>query len=76
MIICTSKDICDRKIKTAWKFAECKGPANECDSAKNMIIRTCWTCNPAHEHLKTYEEMLACLVCGNMYIKGKIIWKL
>ena len=39
-------------------------------SDENNIIRTCWNCNPAHEHLKTYKDKLYCLSCGNVYKQG------
>lgn len=35
----------------------------------NYIIRSCWECNNAHEHLKD-AELLNCLWCGNWYYKG------
>lgn len=40
-------------------------------------IRSCWECNPAHEHLKQAEYIVACPWCGKAYLKGveQIGWK-
>lgn len=32
--------------------------------------RSCWKCNPAHEHLKEADYPIACFVCGHTYFKG------
>lgn len=36
----------------------------------NFQIRSCWNCNPAHEHLKESEIPLMCFSCGRIYYKG------
>lgn len=32
--------------------------------------RSCWECNPAHEHLKEAEMPILCNSCGNWFFKG------
>lgn len=36
----------------------------------NATIRSCWLCNPAHEHLKSHKALL-CAVCGRLFMKGR-----
>jgi hypothetical protein len=33
-------------------------------------LRTCWVCNPAHEHLRTSDCLIECFGCGNYYYRG------
>jgi hypothetical protein len=33
-------------------------------------MRSCWNCNPAHEHLKEAEYPFVCFECGNWFYKG------
>jgi hypothetical protein len=42
---------------------------------KNLLIRTCWECNTAHEHLRARTEHapLHCFACGKLYYKGVVI---
>ena len=35
-----------------------------------LIMRSCWNCNPSHEHLKTCEVPIVCYQCGHYYYKG------
>ena len=36
-----------------------------------VVMRSCWNCNPTHEHLKEYNDVvILCLECGNYYFKG------
>lgn len=44
---------------THYKYKPRSGPT----------IRSCWVCNPAHEHLKTAAHLL-CFVCGRTYHNG------
>ena len=37
---------------------------------KKLIIRSCWVCNPAHEHLKTTTSIIYCFSCGHYYFQG------
>lgn len=37
--------------------------------SKGPTIRSCWECNPAHEHLKS-AALLYCFACGCVYKKG------
>jgi hypothetical protein len=36
---------------------------------RGPTFRSCWECNPAHEHLKS-SKWLVCFVCGNSYRLG------
>lgn len=36
----------------------------------NMAMRSCWNCNPAHEHLKEAEYVISCFGCGHWFYKG------
>lgn len=36
---------------------------------KQFELRSCWNCNPAHEHLKTHE-LICCFECGHWFYKG------
>lgn len=33
-------------------------------------MRSCWECNPAHEHLKTVGGLFTCIDCDRWYING------
>ncbi len=37
---------------------------------KELVMRSCWNCNPAHEHLKNSEHPILCLFCGRYFYKG------
>lgn len=34
-----------------------------------LEMRSCWNCNPAHEHLKS-RELIWCFECGHYFYKG------
>lgn len=34
-------------------------------------LRSCWKCNPAHNHLKKTYYLIYCMWCGKLYLKGK-----
>ena len=34
------------------------------------IMRSCWECNPAHEHLKNIDYPFWCLWCDRYFYKG------
>jgi hypothetical protein len=36
-------------------------------------LRSCWNCNPAHEHLKQAEYVLRCIGCGHVFFRGEDI---
>ena len=40
---------------------------------REIIMRSCWHCNSAHEHLKNADYIIWCIVCGKLYYKGKEI---
>ena len=35
-----------------------------------FTVRSCWECNPAHEHLKTRSGLFTCCECGRWYMDG------
>lgn len=37
-----------------------------------VCLRSCWVCNPAHEHMKQYGDdiILRCFGCGHVYFTG------
>jgi hypothetical protein len=37
---------------------------------KNPCMRSCWSCNPAHKHLKEIDYPFWCFDCGHVYYKG------
>lgn len=39
----------------------------------NVTFRSCWNCNPAHEHLKESPFVINCIECGHWYYKGEDI---
>ncbi len=39
------------------------------DSA-GYAMRSCWNCNPAHEHLKKADCPILCSECGHWYFRG------
>jgi hypothetical protein len=42
-------------------------------AGKAVILRTCWECNSAHEHLRSANYPLLCFACGKTYWKGVCI---
>lgn len=39
-----------------------------------IVWRSCWNCNPAHEHLKKEDKcVILCLECGRYYFRGEDI---
>jgi hypothetical protein len=36
----------------------------------NLAMRSCWDCNPAHEHLKEVDYVITCFDCGRFFYKG------
>jgi hypothetical protein len=43
--------------------------ANEARQANDFQMRSCWNCNPAHEHLKD-RGLIVCFECGHWYLNG------
>jgi len=39
-------------------------------------LRTCWECNPAHEHLKKVNTLHLCFECGRYCIFDKFLCEL
>ena len=38
---------------------------------KQVVMRSCWQCNDAHEHLKQADYVVFCVMgCGRLYWKG------
>lgn len=37
---------------------------------EKFTMRSCWNCNPAHEHLKEYSIPIICFECGHWFFKG------
>lgn len=44
-------------------------------NANNLVWRSCWNCNKAHEHLKEQNDkfVIECFECGHYFFKGKQI---
>ena len=39
----------------------------------DYVLRSCWKCNKAHDHLKKSDFIIYCFDCGNVYYKGKLL---
>lgn len=39
----------------------------------DFALRSCWECNPAHEHLKQADHLICCFECGRYWYKGVCI---
>lgn len=50
-----------------------KEELSELIKQKGMYLRSCWNCNPAHEHLKKSSYIVGCFICNKYYYKGKEI---
>lgn len=48
---------------------EARVKAKELIEQNDYEIRSCWNCNPAHEHLKSHDLIL-CYECGHWFYKG------
>jgi len=35
-----------------------------------FAMRSCWECNPAHNHLKKVGGLFTCFECGRWYMNG------
>ena len=44
--------------------------AEELKNKDNFSMRSCWECNPAHNHLKTVGGLFICLDCNRWYMNG------
>ena len=44
--------------------------AKELGKKKEFSMRSCWECNPAHEHLKNVGGLFTCFECGRWYMNG------
>lgn len=42
----------------------------ELKNAGEFSMRSCWRCNPAHEHLKTVGGLFHCFECGRWFMNG------
>lgn len=40
------------------------------DNGNNFALRSCWSCNPAHEHLRNAECVILCFACGHYFFNG------
>ena len=36
-------------------------------------LRSCWECNPSHEHLKKVDSLFCCFVCGRLWTHGRFL---
>lgn len=55
------------KLKTARTLAKQWLKNNNND----VIFRSCWKCNSAHEHLKKADYVFNCMMgCGHWYFRG------
>lgn len=36
-------------------------------------LRSCWKCNPAHEHLKTVNMLHTCFECGRYWVYDRFV---
>ena len=48
---------------------EARIKAKEMAKSGTWQLRSCWNCNPAHEHLKDYG-LINCFDCGRWYYMG------
>lgn len=44
--------------------------AEELKEKNNFSMRSCWECNPSHEHLKHVGGLFICFACGRWYMNG------
>jgi hypothetical protein len=35
-----------------------------------VMMRSCWECNSAHERLKNVDYVIGCVECGRIYYHG------
>jgi hypothetical protein len=62
-----NKEIIENLRKEAIEWVEKNGPSGFISVFPN---RSCWKCNPAHEHLKTVNYPIKCFFCNHVYFKG------
>lgn len=43
------------------------------EASPDAAMRSCWQCNPAHEHLKEVKGLFVCLECDRYYEEGVFI---
>lgn len=43
------------------------------DAGNDPVLRSCWNCNPSHEHLKNVDYVIYCFACNNYFFKGHLI---
>jgi hypothetical protein len=39
----------------------------------DFALRSCWNCNPSHEHLKRVAYVIRCFECWLLYYKGEVV---
>ena len=44
--------------------------AEQLRAEDKVSIRSCWECNPSHEHLKHVGGLFICFECGRFYMNG------
>lgn len=44
--------------------------AQELKDKHDFSVRSCWQCNPAHEHLKKAIGLFTCYDCERWYMNG------
>lgn len=58
---------------TPKQFEQIKEEAKELIKDGYFIWRSCWKCNPSHEHLKESPDVISCFECDHWFYKGKDI---
>ena len=49
--------------------------ANKLRDSNQFAMRSCWECNSAHMHLKTYKGLFVCFACGRWFMDGNYLEK-
>ena len=46
--------------------------SNETDRSnfEDIVVRSCWKCNPNHEYLKESQSLILCYECGHYFLRG------
>ena len=59
---------CLEEAETRMNVEEARKEAEK--RFEQRAMRSCWNCNPSHEHLKNAEYPFVCFECGNWFYKG------
>ena len=44
--------------------------ATKLQEANKFSLRSCWECNPGHEHLKKRSGLFHCIECSRWFMNG------